>query len=81
MCERDVTMPEIENAVKLMKKDKSPGEDGITAEFYQEYWYLIGNELADTIMEIFREKSLSQSKSLCMISLLYKGGKSEDIKN
>ena len=33
---------EVENAVKQMKKNKSPGPDGIISEFYQIYLHLIG---------------------------------------
>ena len=64
-----------------MKRDKSPGEDGITAEFYQEYWFLIQDELTQILKETFFDKTLSESQRLGMISLLYKSGEREDIKN
>ncbi|CAC5375324.1 unnamed protein product [Mytilus coruscus] len=34
LCDSEITKDEIFKAIKLIKKDKSPGEDGITAEFY-----------------------------------------------
>ena len=76
-----MTKLEIENAIKLLKIDKSPGEDGIIAEFYKEFWYLIQTELTEIILEAFADKTLSDSQYFGMISLLYKNGEREDIKN
>lgn len=63
-----------------MQRDKSPGEDGITAEFYREYWFLMQDELTQILKETFLDKTLSESQRLGMISLLYKSGEREDIK-
>ena len=76
-----MTKLEIENAIKLLKIDKSPGEDGIIAEFYKEFWYLIKIELTEIILESFADQTLSDSQYFGMISLLYKNGEREDIKN
>ena len=45
MCDKEVSIDEIFNAAKLQKPDKSPGDDGISSEFYQLFWYLIGDDL------------------------------------
>ncbi|CAC5420630.1 unnamed protein product [Mytilus coruscus] len=60
LCDSEIMKDEIFKAIKLMKKDKSPGEDGITAEFYQEYWFLIQNELTQILKETFFDKTLSE---------------------
>jgi hypothetical protein len=52
MCEKDITIEECEKATSLMKSNKSPGEDGITAEFYKLYWHLIGNSFLEVINDI-----------------------------
>ena len=49
LCEKDVTKEEIHKVIKLLKSNKSPGDDGIIAEFYKTYWYPIHNELTFVI--------------------------------
>ena len=42
-CEGLVTKYECFEAIKSMKRNKSPGLDGITIEFYEHFWPLIGD--------------------------------------
>ena len=42
-CDELPTMRECETAIKCRKNNKSPGQDGLTAEFYNMFW----NELKD----------------------------------
>ena len=39
--DKPLTLEELYKAVLSLQKNKSPGPDGITAEFYQSFWYLI----------------------------------------
>ena len=41
LCDAEITEKEINDTIKLLKINKSPGDDGIVFEFYKEYWYLI----------------------------------------
>ena len=72
LLDSEVTGAEIEKVIKLLKKEKSPGEDGIISEFYQEYWYLIYSELTEVIKESFNTKTMSMSQYTGMMHLLYK---------
>lgn len=81
LLDSEVTGAEIEKVITLLKKETSPGEDGIISEFYQEYWYLIRNELTDVIKDSFNTKTISMSQYSGIMSLLYKSGEREDIKN
>lgn len=81
LLDSEVTGAEIEKVITLLKKETSPGEDGIISEFYQEYWYLIHNELTDVIKDSFNTKTISMSQYSGIMSLLYKSGEREDIKN
>ena len=49
MCDKEVSIDEILNAAKLQKPDKSPGDDGISSEFYQLFWYLIGDDFVSVV--------------------------------
>lgn len=50
-CERPITKPEISAAIQSMKKGKSPGNDGLSIEFYLHFW----NITADPLLELFKE--------------------------
>ncbi len=37
MCDRDISIEEIKEAIKQTKPNKSPGSDGLTHEFYKTF--------------------------------------------
>ena len=43
--EKRFTMKEIKEAVFQMRKNKSPGPDGLPIEFYQVFWHLVSDDL------------------------------------
>ena len=44
-CEGNFKIKELTEAIQEMKTNKSPGLDGLTAEFYKQFWPLLGNLL------------------------------------
>jgi len=46
------TTEDIRAAVRGSKSRKSPGRDGITAEFYKRTWDIIGEDLTAVLNEI-----------------------------
>lgn len=44
---RKATLEEVEEAVKDMKRNKAPGPDGYTVEFYQASWHFLGEEVLE----------------------------------
>ena len=81
MLDKPISFEELKKSVHSMKKGKSPGEDGIGAEFYQMYWEDIGGDFTDVVHEVFLEGDLSSSQKKGLITLLYKKGEREDIAN
>ena len=53
-----------------MKNDKSPGNDGITKEFYEFFWDDIKNSLSDSIKKPFISGELSSSQNQAVIKLI-----------
>jgi hypothetical protein len=72
---RSITQNEIENAMKSLPKKKSPGPDGFSAGFYQNF----KKELIPTLLKLFhqieREGNLPNTFYEASITLFPKPGK------
>lgn len=82
MCDEDISLQEIEFSLKKMSKNKSPGSDGLTVEFYCTFF----SSLKDILLKLFQtvEEQLCMSRSMkCgIISLIYKNkGERKCLKN
>ena len=74
--ERPLTMNEISNSLfKRMKTGKSPGNDGLTVEFYRTFWKLLRDPLLRALREAINEGELSPSQKQSVIRLIPKKGK------
>ena len=54
------------------KVPKSPGNDGLTAEFYKTFWNLLGQQLTDSLNYSFEHGELSTSQKQAIIKLIDK---------
>ena len=72
-CEGVLTLNECENVVTSLKKNKSPGNDGITAEFYQYFWEEIKVSLVESFNYSYEVGEMSVSQRQSIITLLDKG--------
>ena len=79
--DKDITFEELGYSVQNMKQNKSPGPDGITSEFYQTFWPLIGPIFHKIINKAFVEDEMTFTQYQALITLLYKKGIREDVKN
>ena len=81
-CEGMVTLAECYGSLNSFKPNKSPGSDGLPAEFYLAFWTEIGPKLAECLNFCKNKGQLSLSQRRGMITLLEKKGKdSTQIKN
>ena len=51
ICEGDLNELELLKALKSMQNNKSPGNDGLTKEFYETFWNEIKNPFMNSVME------------------------------
>ena len=73
--DKDITIEDLEYAIKNCKNNKTPGCDGIPVEFYKVFWNRIKNILYDALMYAYKEKTLHISARrgvICLIPKKYK---------
>ena len=81
LCEGPLHSSEVFTALKGMSKNKSPGSDGLPAEFYLRFWDVLGTDLTEVLNEAHRSGLLSVSQCSGLITLIYKKGDRLDCKN
>lgn len=70
--EKDLTMEEIKEVIKLFQRNKTPGDDGFSVEFYEAFLDLLGGNLLQCYNEAFYENQLSITQRRGIISLIPK---------
>ena len=70
--DQPITLDEMEEVIKNLKSNKSPGWDGLTAEFYQHFWDDIKHTLYQSYLESVENCSLSPSQRIGVINLIPK---------
>jgi exonuclease III len=79
---KEITEEELWNIIKSNPKNKSPGTDGLTNEFYMEYWQLIKGYITKAINKGLNRGLMPQSQRRGIISLIPKPNKDlEELKN
>jgi len=74
-CEGQIDFKECEAILKTFKLNKSPGNDGLTIEFYIKFWEYIGQCLIESFNYSYAHGELSTSQKQAVITLLDKKGK------
>ena len=67
------------NVLQSFPKNKTPGNDGLTIEFYVAFWSLIGKPLVDYINYSYEFRELSNSQKQAIITLIEKRGKDKQV--
>lgn len=56
-----ITYGELAEAVQQLSMGRSPGIDGLTAEFYKHFWEILGEDFYEVVLECFKNKELPVS--------------------
>ena len=75
LLDNKITTSEYFEALKSFQKNKTPGNDGLTVEFYRGFWHLVGKCLVDALNCAHEKGQLSNSQKQAMITLLEKKDK------
>ena len=74
-CEGLLTVKECKEALKNFLKTKSPGTDGLTAEFYSFFWDMLSDTMVNSFNYGFQKGELTISQRQSIIRLIPKKDK------
>ena len=81
LCEGKITIEECENVIKHLRKNKSPGHDGLPSEFYNTFWNDIKTMLLDSMQKSFNKNELCASHRETVLTIIFKKGDRLLLKN
>ena len=73
--QQQITCQDLEKAIKGMNNNKSPGSDGIPADFYKVFWTQIKSVFFDMVLHVFEEGLLHSSAREGILKLIPKPNK------
>ena len=78
-----ISKTKIYNAICEMKNGKTPGPNGISVEFYEKFWHIIGNDFAMILNKFVNCRLEMEWKSFkqAYITLIYKKSDPTDLRN
>jgi len=74
-CEGQLTYSECFKVLSILSNDKTPGNDGLTIEFYEFFWSEIGTFLVDSLNYAYFHGELSNSQKQDVITSIEKKDK------
>ena len=75
VCEGKLSVRECFDCLQSFENDKSPGNDGLTVEFFKTFWNSLGNLLVDCLNYSYDFGELSNTQKQVVIKLIEKKGK------
>ena len=75
VCAKDITMNELKNAVLKLKNGRTPGLDGLPAEFYKLLWNEIKEPMLAAFLECYNSHEMFPSANKGILNLIAKQGK------
>ena len=81
VCEGALLLDEVTEAVCLSNRNKAPGPDGLSVEFYLTFWSRLGPLLVEVFNEGLRESELCDSMKTSITCLVYKKDDRRNSKN
>ena len=77
-----ITIRDLEIAIKPMNNNKTPGEDGIPVDFYKVFWKILKGPFYEMVQQSYQEQTLHPTARKGILNLIPKPGKdSRYIKN
>lgn len=81
LCDSEINEKEVHEAVMNLKHNRSPGVDGITAEFYQRHWDMLKVPYMNMLKESYNEGELPTTMNQSVATLIFKKGDKQSLNN
>ena len=79
---QDISERELFAALSEMNQNKSPGLDGLTVEFYLQYWPILKDDFTEVVSSCNNFDTLPKSMNIALVRLIFKNrGERSDLKN
>ena len=75
ICDGKLTVDECYKSLQLFESNKSPGNDGLTVEFYRAFWHVLGSVMVDSLNCSNDYGELSNFQKEAIITLIEKKDK------
>ena len=73
LLENEITLQNLESALRDTETDKSPGYDGLSYEFYHTFWNLLKDDFLEVVIyTLYTKGELSPTQSRSVIILIHK---------
>ena len=72
---KQIEMEELESAIKRMKNEKTPGEDGIPIDFYKVFWLKLKGAFYDMLLSVYESGQLHETARKGILNLIPKANK------
>ena len=72
LCEGKLSVAECYNILSTFQNNKTPGNDGLTIEFYRSFWPVLGEMLVKSLNYSYKHGELSSSQKEAVIVLIEK---------
>ena len=73
--EQQLVLKDLEEAIKTMKNNKTPGQDGIPADFYKVFWSRIKDTFYKMVLAVYDQTLLHPTARKGILNLIPKAGK------
>ena len=73
--DRQITMGELQEAIKTMNNNKTPGQDGIPVDFYKVFWARLQGSFMAMMKQVYSENLLHESAREGILNLIPKANK------
>eukprot|EP00253_Pinus_taeda_P011463 PITA_11463 len=69
---REISLEEVEEAIRSMPNDKTPGPDGFTINFYKACWSIVKQEVWEVVEDSIRSGTILKSLNSTFLALIPK---------
>ena len=80
-CEGEMTLEELTSAIKNMNRNKSPGPDGLSVEFYVKFWDRLSPYLCCVLNACYQVGEMCDSMKTSNTRVIFKKGDRKNLKN